>query len=70
MVKVCFGWDSGEWCFEIVDVVQQVGVSELVVYGCIKEDGYKVECINWQVIGEICQCLIILVVVNGEIWDW
>lgn len=70
MVKVYFGWDSGDRKFEIVDVVQQVGVSELVVYGCIKVQGYCVEYIDWQVIGEICQCLIILVIVNGEIWDW
>ena len=69
-VKVRLGWDSGERRFEIADAVQQAGASELVVHGCIKEDGYKAERIDWQAIGEIRQRLTIPVVANGEIWDW
>lgn len=69
-VKVRLGWDSGERQFEIADAVQQAGVSELVVHGRTKEDGYRAERINWQAIGEIRRRLIIPVVANGEIWDW
>ncbi|PWC16246.1 tRNA dihydrouridine(16) synthase DusC [Brenneria roseae subsp. roseae] len=69
-VKVRLGWDSGERQFEIADAVQQAGVSELVVHGRTKEDGYRAERINWQAIGEIRRRLTIPVVANGEIWDW
>lgn len=69
-VKVRLGWDSGEQKFEIADAVQQAGVTELVVHGRTKEQGYRAEHIDWQAIGEIRQRLTIPVIANGEIWDW
>lgn len=69
-VKIRLGWDSGARQFEIADAVQQAGVTELVVHGRTKEEGYKAECINWPAIGEIRQRLSIPVIANGEIWDW
>ena len=69
-VKVRLGWDSSDRSLEIADAVQQAGVTELVVHGRTKEDGYRADAINWQAIGEIRQRLQIPVIANGEIFDW
>ena len=69
-VKVRLGWDSISRCHEIADAVASAGATEIVVHGRTKEDGYRAEAINWQVIGEIRQRLSIPVIANGEIWDY
>lgn len=68
-VKVRLGWDTVDTCIEIAEAVASAGATEIAVHGRTKEDGYKAERINWQMIAAIQQRLSIPVIANGEIWD-
>jgi tRNA-dihydrouridine synthase C len=68
-VKMRLGWDHSDQCVEIAEAIALAGATEIAVHGRTKEDGYKVERIDWEKIGAIRQRLRIPVIANGEIWD-
>lgn len=67
MVKMCFGIEDILWVLDCVFVLEVGGVEFIVVYVCIKWDGYKL-LVCWEWLWYICEMLWVFLIVNGEVW--